>query len=67
LPLGQRHVLDQAAQGQFAGRRPLPGLLIGQAAGGITQEVTLPGQGLQQVGTFAGHRFRCTHRRPPFI
>jgi hypothetical protein len=67
LLLGQRDVLDQAAQGQVADRRLLRGLLVGQAAGGIPHEMTLPGQGSQQVGTFAGHRFRCAHQRPPFV
>jgi hypothetical protein len=27
----------------------------------MTQEVTLPGQGLQQIRTFASHRFRNRH------
>jgi hypothetical protein len=49
---GQRDVLDRAAHGQFAGRGLPCGLLVGQAAAGITREVTLPSQGLQQVGTF---------------
>ena len=38
-----------------------PGLLVGQAAGGMTQEMTLPGQGLQQIATFAGPGFGCAH------
>jgi hypothetical protein len=65
--LGAGTVLDQAAQEQFAGRSLLCGLLAGQAAAHMAQEVPLPGQGLQQVGTFAGHRFWCTHWHPPFI
>ena len=56
-----RDVLDQAAQAQCAGRGPLRGLLVGQAASGMTQEVPLPGQRLQQIRTFSSHRFRCRH------
>jgi hypothetical protein len=67
LLLGQRDVLDQPAQGQVAGRGLLCGLFVGQSAGGIPQEMTLPGQGLQQVGTLAGRRFWCTQCRPPFF
>jgi hypothetical protein len=60
---GQRDVLDQAAQGQFAGRGLPCGLLAGRAAGGVAQEVTLPGQGLKQAGTMS-HAFARTPARP---
>jgi hypothetical protein len=56
--------LIRPPKAQLAGRGLPCGLLVGQAASGITQEVALPGQGLQQVGTFAGRRIRCAHRHP---
>jgi hypothetical protein len=50
VPLDQRHVLDQAAQGQFARRGAPPGLLVGQFTGGEPQEVPVLGQHREQVG-----------------
>jgi len=61
LLLGERDVFDQAAKAQCAGRGMPRGLLVGQAARGMTQEMTLPGQRLQQIGTFPTHGFGCCH------
>lgn len=46
-------MLDQAAETQLARGGPLPGLLVGEVAGGEAQEVPLLGERLQQVGALA--------------
>ena len=68
LAFGGRDVLDQAAQAQLAHRGALPGLVVGQAADGVAQEVAVLGEGGEQVGTLAGHRgLAAVHGRPlPF-
>jgi hypothetical protein len=44
--------LIRPPKGQFAGRGLLCGLLVGQAAGGITQEVTCLARDCSRSGTF---------------
>ncbi len=54
--LGERDVLDQAAERQLAHSRALAGLIVGDALGRLGEEVSRCGEGLEDVGAFAGQR-----------
>src|SRR5262249_36383437 len=48
-PLAERDVLDQAGQGQLAGRRAPGRLLVVQAVDGDAEEMTVLGEQVEQV------------------